>query len=606
MNLFFEQIIEDIKNIQSEFDKLDKNLNKDEYAFNYWILSRIFSIDEELIPNLITEYNDKGIDCFVHYEESKELYIIQNKFYNSDTAIKREQVSDFLTTPYTLLKNNTYKKSQELQDIFNTATQDSEYKIFFYFFTTTNKISEDIKKIFFEFNNDFIQRNDFQYYRNAKIFNLIDIQNLYFGKNYKKDNNFKYSLSTINKGTIASIKEQYNMKDVMPAYYIVTPITELYEMINKATNEDYSIFEKNIREYLGKNAINNGIIETLKSKEERKNFLYYNNGITIICDAVETGRQNPKTNKRELPLINPQIINGCQTVNSIVKVLENLSKSEIENEYKDVYVMLKVLVITDKESFENKNFYYNVVKYTNKQNAISEKAFAANIEIFYSLKREFEKRGFLLIVKASDKYSYKNFSKEKEKELLIKANKFTYNLEIKFNKISDIQIDLEKLLQVYLALIKNGYFAYTKKNLILKQNSEIFKEYSLTITENLTVENLIRLFLLYKRAEEAKKQSGDKRSPIPYYLIGFLGEIIKNEINNNLQNKLELIFSTKDNFDTIFDFLKKLTSIYQEKIKNLGIDYNVMIKQPINEEIFKEQLSTTQIFMPKAFEILNR
>ena len=45
--MFKQQIEEDIALIQKELFYIDSNLSKDAYAFNYWVLSRIFSIDEE-------------------------------------------------------------------------------------------------------------------------------------------------------------------------------------------------------------------------------------------------------------------------------------------------------------------------------------------------------------------------------------------------------------------------------------------------------------------------------------------------------------------------------------------------------------------------------
>ena len=132
LNFFLKQIQDDIDNIKEEYSYLNENILKDEYAFNYWILSRIFNIDEELIETSITEYNDKGIDCFVHFEENKELYIIQNKYYKN-SSVTRSQVSDFLRSPISALKNNKYKKSQELQKIFNIVKKDQDYKIYFYF-----------------------------------------------------------------------------------------------------------------------------------------------------------------------------------------------------------------------------------------------------------------------------------------------------------------------------------------------------------------------------------------------------------------------------------------------------------------------------------------
>ena len=71
LEIFKEQIREDIKTLQEQWGHLDNNIHEDSYAFNYWILSRIYSIDEEIIHSYITEYKDKGVDCYVHFEENK-------------------------------------------------------------------------------------------------------------------------------------------------------------------------------------------------------------------------------------------------------------------------------------------------------------------------------------------------------------------------------------------------------------------------------------------------------------------------------------------------------------------------------------------------------
>ena len=188
------------------------------------------------------------------------------------------------------------------------------------------------------------------------------------------------------------------MDELYKAYYIVTPISELYKMLLAAEKKNYSVFERNIREYLGSNPINNGIVDTLKSKSERKNFMYYNNGVTIVCEKIKTDYIDTASQLRVLPLVNPQIVNGCQTVNSIKKVLENIPENKIKEEYKNVYVMVKALVIEDMDDERNIAFYRNVVKFTNKQNAISDKAFVSNMDIFYRMQFEFENRGFLLFV----------------------------------------------------------------------------------------------------------------------------------------------------------------------------------------------------------------
>lgn len=591
--MFQQQIKEDIELIQSTLSYIDSHLNKDEYAFNYWVLSRIFSIDDELIPELITEYSDKGIDCYVHYEDSKELYIIQNKFHAYENPVSRPEVSDFLKTPLDLLRANRYSKSVALQNAFNKAKDDSEYKIFLYFFATTKEESLDIKQSFSSFNNG---EQGLCCYVEAKYFDLKGIYELYYGRNYKENVQFTHPLGTLNKGTFASIREEYNMTDSYEAYYIVTPVYELYKMLVAAQEKEYPIFEKNIREYLGPNPVNNGIVETLKSKLERKNFMYYNNGITIVCKKMKSSYIDSSTGLRVLPLVDPQIVNGCQTVNSIKTVLENLSKNEIETGYKNVYVMVKALVVDDMNDKKNEAFYQNVVKYTNKQNAISDKAFVSNTDIFQRLKLEFEKRGLLLLVKPSDKNMYKTqLNKTSQAELIKKANITINNLDLQVTNFADLCIPLEKLLQVFLAFMKSGQFAFTKKSEVLKQNGEIFEKYSLHIQDYLTVENMIRLYFLYKKAEQERLSSEDKRTPIPYYVIGFLGELLGERSPSNIQKSLNYIFDDSHIFAETYKYLISITKTYRrtyEKDRTPG-DYNSMIKRPIEEAILRYSVDVT-------------
>ena len=70
-NNFRKQIEDDIKLIKEQYGYIDEKINIDAYAFNYWVLSRLYNLDEEIISNNSTDINDKGIDCFVHYEYTK-------------------------------------------------------------------------------------------------------------------------------------------------------------------------------------------------------------------------------------------------------------------------------------------------------------------------------------------------------------------------------------------------------------------------------------------------------------------------------------------------------------------------------------------------------
>lgn len=590
MNGFRIQLEEDIKLIKDEWSHIDSNIQKDEYAFNYWILSRLYNMDEQIIPSNITEYNDKNIDCYVHFEESKELYIIQNKYYSDETNLSREKVSDFLLTPLDILNSANYKRSKELQKIFTKAKKDPQYKIWLHMYVSniTVKNNSDINSLFknFEYSD-----NGIKAFVGADLFDLKNIEELYFGKRYSNKHKFKFVLNTTNKATSLNIlPEEYNLPGMIKSHYIMTPVGELYEMYKEANQKAYPLFEENIREFLGTKGINNGIIRTLKSKDDRQKFFYFNNGITIICES--TGKKN-STGSYSIELQNPQIVNGCQTMNSINEVLSTHTDEEINNEFCDTYVIVKILVF-NKES-EDKTLYKDIVKYTNTQNAINDKAFASSKDYFYNLQKEFLQRGFLLSVKPSDKNKFKTIYSDKYKlsELKRKNRSFFELFDLENDKWTDIEIPLEKLLQVYLAFEVDGYFAFTKKGQVLKRKSKIYEEYSLNIHEKLSIDNMINLFMLYKKSEKDKKTSIDRKSPISYYVVDYISYAFKNKNNiKEITKKFEEIFKTRETIDLLYTFAKKLSNKYRKKYyAKHDIEYNEMIKKEIDLSILRYEMT---------------
>lgn len=588
--IFREQIKEDIELIQ-ENQSWDSNVSKDEYAFNYWILSNIYNLDEEECNNNITDYNDKGIDCFIHYKEDKELYIIQNKYYAKDTALSSKDVSDFLTRPLASLEKGDYKRSPELQKIYNQTKEDKTYKIFLHFYITNDKRTDDITNIINNANNNknFI----------AELFYLKNIKTKYYGQQYGESSVLETTIRVKNKATYLAIRpKEYKLPNMSEAYYVMAKISDIYNIWDKAEKENYPLFEENIREYLGgTSGINKAIIDTLKNPKERGNFFYYNNGITVICDKA-------KADSKKVDITNPQIVNGCQTVNSIAESLKH--DNDIEENFKDVYIMAKILVLERK----NKDFYRDIVRYTNSQNSINEKVFGATLDPFFKIQKEIKKQGFLLIVKQSDKYQFKeSYKTTKEKgTLFICANKNSSNNFFEFKKIADVQIPLETLIQIIGAFKKDAHFAYTKKSFLLRPTSkEYYQNFSIKIGDFFTIESMIKLILLYKKSEHDKKNSEDKKSPSPYYLLNFLGYYLK---SNNIDEQYFLKNVTIESLEIIYENFKILSSKYYELYKRKhSLEYNQMIKQKVDvkimEEVLEKHLQTMKEYIRKEYSKLD-
>jgi len=266
---------------------------------------------------------------------------------------------------------------------------------------------------------------------------------------------------------------------------------------------DYPLFEENIREYLGgTSGINKSIILTLKNKYERRNFFYYNNGITMICGKA-------KADSKEVAIEDPQIVNGCQTVNSIAEALNN--DTNIDEDFKDVYVMVKILVLEKHDTF----FYRDIVKYTNSQNSINDKVFGATLQPFFTIQKKLLDYGFLLTVKQSDKHKFKTEYKDKKMlgKLIQVAQKNTPVDFFDYKTVQSLQISLETLIQIIIAFQKDAQLAYTKKSLLLKPtNKEYYQDFSTRIGEFFTVESMSKLIIIYKKAEFDKKNSDDKKT----------------------------------------------------------------------------------------------
>lgn len=583
MSEFRKQIEQDIKEYQKSLGYI-QNINKDEWAFNYWILDKLFFEDEELIEGKIIDYNDLGVDAFEFYEETKDLYLIQNKYYSEDTILTADYVkNDFLLRPINALKNGTYKKSEELQNAFTKYKNHDDFVVHMQIYVTNNKRNKEADTYIKEFN---LKNPKYR----AEIFYLNDIENKYYDEIKQVRSKLYVQVESINKGTILNINtSDYKLSNVLDAKYVFTPVTSIYRMYRESQERNYPIFDMNIREYLGNTGVNKSIYNTLMDIEDRKNFFYYNNGITLICEEmtkIETKMLKNNMNAY-FQVKNPQIVNGCQTVNSIYEVLKNVDPINLEKDYKDTFVMLKILEI-DRKNENEQILYKNIVKYNNSQNSIDEKTFVANTSTFIRLQQEFESKGFLLLIKQSDKNKFKDKYKTVSKLRDLSSgrlNKFGLN---SIEKVSDCYIPLEKFLQVILAFKSGGYYAFTKKSNLLKFGSEQYNEVISFIKDNdATNDILIDLFLLYKKAELLKKTSQENRIPISYYLIDAFA------LYECKGRRISCIESELDSNDKIEMIMKLYTSVSKAYMKNFnqayGFDYTQMIKKPIDYTILSNQ-----------------
>ena len=587
---FKKQILEDIEDYQRLYLYV-ANIDKPEWAFNFWILDKMFSIEESVIEDYIVDYNDKGIDCFVWHEDQHDLYLIQNKFYEEGTNLTVDYVfNDFLTRALGALEKGTYTRSEELQKIFTKYHGEEDFNLHFHLYVTNNtcKTQKLIDKL-----ADYNEKQS-ENRIDARLFSLDDIQEAYNKGPIKEIKSFKYKLSTINKGTMLNIdNEAYKMTLAADARYVLTPVSVVYRMLQEAKKCDYSLFSDNIREYLGNNGpVNKKISDTLKDPVDRNNFFFYNNGVTMIVEKL--GSDTSEKDKRVFFVYNPQIVNGCQTVNTIYEVLNLFPDNKLEQDFANTYVMIKILQIPTNDEAK-KELYRNIVTYNNSQNAINEKTFAASTDLFMRLQSELEGKGFLVNIKQSDKNTF-TLKYKKPTALKELSSTFLERFGLELTKTSEFMIDLEKLLQVFLSFSSKATDAIQNKSKLLKADS-VQHRTIIDFLKNPEVTNndKLNLLLLYVRADNEKKKSIDKKSPNPFYLISWFAQY---DCDFNPGKISEKLFSAQ----AINDIIKKYTMMFKQYYrkwseKNPGKDYNTMIKAPIDLDLQKDSYDTVSDFL---------
>lgn len=137
------------------------------------------------------------------------------------------------------------------------------------------------------------------------------------------------------------------------------------------------IFESNVRDYQGRNNVNNEIRGTLISTTP-EDFWWLNNGVTIIAEDVS------QSTSKQLLIVNPEIVNGLQTSN---EVFLHFSEHPELLEQERRNILLRIIVPEDVNSRDR------IILATNSQTAIPAVALRSTDPIHRQIEMYFKARG---------------------------------------------------------------------------------------------------------------------------------------------------------------------------------------------------------------------
>jgi len=156
-------------------------------------------------------------------------------------------------------------------------------------------------------------------------------------------------------------------------------LTDLFDFLKAYRSETGNLdqlYEKNVRQFLGgRRKVNKNMRETLEETPER--FGLYNNGITFVVADYTMGEDD------QITLVEPFVVNGCQTTRTIWEVCNQTLESggtgedpaitDWRNRAAQGVVVTKIV----KVGMAGEPMLLDITKYTNSQNAVRDKDFIA-------------------------------------------------------------------------------------------------------------------------------------------------------------------------------------------------------------------------------------
>jgi hypothetical protein len=361
-----------IERIKSEIaqDYYKQNFPNDGQRFVAWYLRNIYLLDQLQTKDAVTDGpNDKQIDAVFIDEEEQKIHVIQGKFYTGDT-INAEPIREVIAAwsqfdHLDRLQDNANERLKKKICEISTALEDDSYCICFEIITTST-FSEEANRDIEAFQTKLAESDDDDF--NAQ-FEVVDRQ----GIEDKYNMVLEQTNPTLNH-TIVLEKGKYLMTDLSDTKVLVAAV-QLKECIKMPGIKDGSLFQKNVRQSLGiNNTVNKKIKKTLSDPAKCRDFFFFHNGITAICNKMES------LGEGQFKFYGLNVVNGCQSLNTIISCSETIKKRD------DAYVLIRFYEIPQRDRADSISIN------TNTQSAVKARDLRSNNKQVLKLKKAYEQK----------------------------------------------------------------------------------------------------------------------------------------------------------------------------------------------------------------------
>ena len=361
-----------VEKIQSEItqDYYKQNFPNDGQRFVAWYLRNIYLLDQLQAKDAITDgANDKQIDAVYIDEDEQKIHIIQGKFYTGDTVNAepiREVISAWSQFDHLdKLQDNANEKLKKKICEISTALEDETYCLCFELITTST-FSEDANRDIEAFQSKLAETDDDCF--NAQ-FEVVDKQGI--------EDKYNMVLEQVNPSlnhTVVLERGKFLMTDLSNTKVLLAAVS-LKECIKMPGIKDGSLFQKNVRQSLGiNNTVNKKIKKTLSDPAKCRDFFFFHNGITAICNKMEVVADG------QFKFYGLNVVNGCQSLNTIISCSETVKKRD------DAFVWIRFYEIPQRDRADSISIN------TNTQSAVKARDLRSNSKQVLKLKKAYEQK----------------------------------------------------------------------------------------------------------------------------------------------------------------------------------------------------------------------
>ena len=330
---------------------------------------------------------DCGIDFI--YTDDEVMYLIQGKTSEDLTIEDISNVFYKMKNTVENFESGEYSQySKKLKSVYKNVydSLDDNKNIELVLFTNTKLNEEVLKKI-----NKLREKPEFSSFE-IIIHDKGDIERkeilAYSDRDLVEEDAVQIFLNKENKNDKLSYGENGIIVNVK-----ATSIKSLYEK-----HSDSGLFSYNLREHVSQKNVDEGIELTIKN--DKDNFWFYNNGITIGCeDFIESGNK--------IKLYNFSIINGAQTTTKI-------GKSKLIDGKHDFPLVCKI-VKSDLNNKKSREFIGKISEASNSQKPIKFRDLKSNDIQQKELEAKAGSNKYPLAIEIKRGVKAKNYNKVREK-----------------------------------------------------------------------------------------------------------------------------------------------------------------------------------------------